>query len=124
KKAALEQQGTGVLALPARHRRIAWRDLLKELGRRGIASLLIEGGAEVNASALRGRVVDRVLFFLAPKILGGRDALSAVGGESPQNLSEALPLKVTSVARVGPDILIEGRLTGKGVSWRAWGLAG
>ena len=110
KKAALEQQGTGVLALPARHRRIAWRDLLKELGRRGIASLLIEGGAEVNASALRERVVDRVLFFLAPKILGGRDALSAVGGESPKHLGEALPLNVTSVTRVGPDLLIEGRL--------------
>ena len=124
KKADLEQKGADVLVLPARQRRVAWRDLLKELGRRGIASLLIEGGAEVNASALRERVVDRVLFFLAPRILGGRDALSAVGGESPQNLSEALPLKVTSVARVGPDILIEGRLTGKGVSWRAWGLVG
>jgi len=124
KKADLEQKGADVLVLPARQRRVAWRDLLKELGRRGIASLLIEGGAEVNASALRERVVDRVLFFLAPRILGGRDALSAVGGESPQNLSEALPLKVTSITRVGPDILIEGRLTGKGMSWRAWGLVG
>lgn len=124
KKADLEQKGADVLVLPARQRRVAWRDLLKELGRRGIASLLIEGGAEVNASALRERVVDRVLFFLAPRILGGRDALSAVGGESPKNLSEALPLKVTSVTRVGPDILIEGRLTGKGTSWRTWGLVG
>ncbi|HZC67735.1 MAG TPA: dihydrofolate reductase family protein, partial [Nitrospirales bacterium] len=71
--------------------------------------LLIEGGAAVNASALREGVVDRVLFFLAPKILGGRDALSAVGGESPARLREALSLRVTSVTRVGPDILIEGR---------------
>ena len=124
KRATLEKKGAHVVVLPARHRRVAWRGLLKELGRRGIASLLIEGGAEVNASALRERVVDRVLFFLAPKILGGRDAISAVGGESPHNLSEALPLKVTSVTRVGPDILIEGRLTGKGMSWRAWGLVG
>ena len=110
KKAALEQKGAGVLVLPARHRRVAWRDLLNELGRRGIASLLIEGGAEVNASALRDRIVDRVLFFLAPKILGGRDALSAVGGESPKHVSEALPLNVMSVTRLGPDLLIEGRL--------------
>src|SRR5436309_747635 len=124
KRAAVEKAGAHVVVLPARHGRILWRGLLKELGRRGIASLLIEGGAEVNASALRERVVDRVLFFLAPRILGGRDALSAVGGESPQNLSEALPLKVTSVTRVGPDILIEGRLTGKGMSWHAWGLVG
>jgi diaminohydroxyphosphoribosylaminopyrimidine deaminase/5-amino-6-(5-phosphoribosylamino)uracil reductase len=98
------------MVLPARHGRVSWRGLLKELGRRGIASLLIEGGAEVNASALREGVVDRVLFFLAPKILGGRDAISAVGGESPKNLSEALPLKMTSVRLVGSDILIVGRL--------------
>lgn len=84
-----------------------WRGLLKELGRRGIASLLIEGGAEVNASALHEGIVDRLLFFLAPKILGGRNAIGAVGGESPKKLSGALPLKVMSVIRVGPDILVE-----------------
>jgi diaminohydroxyphosphoribosylaminopyrimidine deaminase / 5-amino-6-(5-phosphoribosylamino)uracil reductase len=109
KRATLEKKGALVVVLPARHGRVSWRDLLKELGRRGIASLLIEGGAEVNASALRESVVDRVLFFLAPKILGGRDAISAVGGESLKNLSEALPLKMTSVRLVGPDILVEGR---------------
>jgi diaminohydroxyphosphoribosylaminopyrimidine deaminase/5-amino-6-(5-phosphoribosylamino)uracil reductase len=110
KRATLEKKGAYVMVLPARHGRVSWRGLLKELGRRGIASLLIEGGAEVNASALREGVVDRVLFFLAPKILGGRDAISAVGGESPKNLSEALPLKMTSVRLVGSDILIVGRL--------------
>ena len=109
KRAAVEKTGAHVVVLPARHGRILWRGLLKELGRREIASLLIEGGAEVNASALREGVVDRLLFFLAPKILGGRDAIDAVGGVSPKNLSEALPLKVTSVTQVGHDILVEGR---------------
>jgi diaminohydroxyphosphoribosylaminopyrimidine deaminase / 5-amino-6-(5-phosphoribosylamino)uracil reductase len=110
KRAALEKKGARVVVLPARHGRISWRGLLKELGRRGIASLLIEGGAEVNASALREGVVDRVFFFLAPKILGGRDAIGAVGGKSPKNLREVLPVKVTSVRLVGSDILVEGRL--------------
>ncbi len=109
KRATLEKEGAHVMVLPARQGRVLWRGLLKELGRRGIASLLIEGGAEVNASALREGVVDQVLFFLAPKILGGRDAISAVGGESLKNLSEALPVKMTSVRLVGPDILVEGR---------------
>ncbi len=109
KRAAVEKTGAHVVVLPARHGRILWRNLLKELGRRGIASLLIEGGAEVNASALLERVVDRLLFFLAPKILGGRDAIDAVGGLSPAHLREALSLRVTSVRRVGPDILVEGR---------------
>jgi diaminohydroxyphosphoribosylaminopyrimidine deaminase/5-amino-6-(5-phosphoribosylamino)uracil reductase len=84
--------------------------LLLELGRRGIASLLIEGGAEVNASALRAGVVDRVSFFMAPQILGGQDARSAVGGRSPARLAEAWPLKEVTVTRVGQDILVEGRL--------------
>src|SRR5947208_1464974 len=110
KRATLEKEGAHVMVLPARQGRVLWRGLLKELGRRGIASLLIEGGAEVNASALREGVVDRVLFFLAPKILGGRATISAVGGESPKHLGEALPLNVTSVTRVGPDLLIDGRL--------------
>ena len=109
KRATLEKKGAHVVVLPARHGRISWRGLLKELGRRGIASLLIEGGAEVSASALREGVVDRVLFFLAPKILGGLDAISAVGGESPAHLRDAVNLKTMTVTRVGPDILVEGR---------------
>jgi diaminohydroxyphosphoribosylaminopyrimidine deaminase/5-amino-6-(5-phosphoribosylamino)uracil reductase len=63
----------------------------------------------VNASALREGVVDRVLFFLAPRMLGGRDAVGAIGGRSPARLSEALQLKRVSVMRCGPDILVEGR---------------
>jgi diaminohydroxyphosphoribosylaminopyrimidine deaminase/5-amino-6-(5-phosphoribosylamino)uracil reductase len=71
---------------------------------------LIEGGAEVNASVLRTGVVNRVLFFLAPRLLGGRAAIGAIGGLSPARLSEALLLKRTVVSRVGLDILVEGYL--------------
>src|SRR3989441_5743785 len=108
-RAAVEKTGAHVAVLPARHGRILWRDLLKEVGRGGVAALLIEGGGGGKASALRGGGVGRLRFFLAPRILGGRDAIDAVGGMSPKNLSEALPLKVTSVTRVGHDILVEGR---------------
>jgi len=96
--------------LPSRRRRIRWCALLANLGRRGVASLLIEGGAEVNASALREGVVDRVLLFLAPRLLGGRDALGAIGGLSPRRLRDALPMKRMAVMRVGPDVLVEGYL--------------
>ncbi|TAL09215.1 MAG: bifunctional diaminohydroxyphosphoribosylaminopyrimidine deaminase/5-amino-6-(5-phosphoribosylamino)uracil reductase RibD [Nitrospirae bacterium] len=124
KRAALRKAGAEALVLPSHRGRITWRALLSELGRRGIASLVIEGGAEVNASALREGAVDRVLFFLAPRMLGGADAVGAIGGRSPVRLSEALPLKRVSVMRVGPDILVEGYLTGKGASRRARGRAG
>jgi diaminohydroxyphosphoribosylaminopyrimidine deaminase/5-amino-6-(5-phosphoribosylamino)uracil reductase len=110
KRTRLVGMGADVLVLPARHRRISWPIILRALGRRGIASLLIEGGAEVNASVLKAGVVDRVLFFLAPRILGGRDALSAVGGMSPARLDRALSLKEVTVTRIGGDILVSGRL--------------
>jgi len=110
KRAALEKTGTEVLVLPAQRGRIQWKTLLSKLGQRGIASLLIEGGAEVNASVLRAGVVDRVLFFLAPRLLGGRAAIGAIGGMSPARLSEALNLKRTMISRVGLDILVEGYL--------------
>jgi diaminohydroxyphosphoribosylaminopyrimidine deaminase/5-amino-6-(5-phosphoribosylamino)uracil reductase len=109
KRAALTRRGVEALVLPARRGRIAWTTLLRELGRRGVSSLLLEGGAEVNASALRERAVDRVLFFLAPTILGGRDAVGAIGGPSPPRLAHALGLKGVTVTRIGPDILVEGR---------------
>jgi len=110
KRAVLEKIGADVLVLPSQGGRLAWRTLLTELGRRGIASVLIEGGAEVNASALREGVVDRVLYFLAPTLLGGRDALGSIGGRSPARLREALSLKRVTVTRAGPDILVEGDL--------------
>jgi len=109
KRAALTRRGIEVLMLPAPRGRVAWTTLLRDLGRRGVSSLLIEGGAEVNASALRERAVDRVLFFLAPTILGGRDAVSAIGGPSPPRLAHAMALKGVTVTRIGPDILVEGR---------------
>lgn len=110
KRAAIVRSGADVLTLPAREGRIPWKMLLRALGRRGITSLLLEGGAEVNASALRDRAVDRVMFFLAPKLLGGRDAMGAIGGVSPRRLSEAYTLKEITVTGIGPDLLLEGRV--------------
>lgn len=110
RRARLERGGAEVLVLPGRRRRIAWPVLLKELGRRGINSLLIEGGAEINASVLHDGSVDRVMFFLAPRLMGGHDAIGALGGQSPKRLAEMPALKDVTVRRIGPDILVEGRL--------------
>lgn len=110
KRKVLERMGVEVLTLPARSGRVSWGRLLREMGRRGISSLLIEGGSEVNASALRSGAVDRVLFFLAPTLLGGQDAKGVIGGQSPSRLSEALQVKRVAVMRIGPDILVEGYL--------------
>jgi diaminohydroxyphosphoribosylaminopyrimidine deaminase/5-amino-6-(5-phosphoribosylamino)uracil reductase len=84
--------------------------LIEKLGERGITSLLIEGGASLNAYALQDRIVDKVMFFVAPKILAGRESLPAVGGEGPQTLEDAYALRDVTVRRSGRDLLVEGYL--------------
>src|SRR5437016_13752032 len=90
------------------------RACLTHLGRMGITSLLIEGGSELNASVLRAGLVNRVLFYLAPTLLGGRDAKGVIGGQAPQRLAGALPLTDLRTQRIGRDLLIEGALQPRG----------
>jgi diaminohydroxyphosphoribosylaminopyrimidine deaminase/5-amino-6-(5-phosphoribosylamino)uracil reductase len=87
---------------------VSLRGLMKELARRGVVSLLLEGGSTLNASALKERVVDRVLFFLAPKIIGGQRAPGVIGGDGTLRIKDAEPVEILKVGRIGPDILIEG----------------
>jgi len=89
---------------------VSLRGLMKELARRGVVSLLLEGGSTLNASALKERVVDRLLFFLAPKIIGGQRAPGVIGGDGTLRIKDAEPVEILKVGRIGPDILIEGAL--------------
>jgi diaminohydroxyphosphoribosylaminopyrimidine deaminase / 5-amino-6-(5-phosphoribosylamino)uracil reductase len=84
--------------------------LLEILGKMEIASLLIEGGSSLNAHALEDGIVDKVIFFIAPKILGGRHSYPAVGGEAYRKLEEAYRIKDMKVRRIGEDFLFEGYL--------------
>jgi len=84
--------------------------LLKRFGSENVISLLVEGGGEVNASFLLGGFAQRVAFFYAPKILGGRDSLKAVAGEGAKSLSEVLQLRNVGWKRLGPDWLLTARL--------------
>jgi diaminohydroxyphosphoribosylaminopyrimidine deaminase/5-amino-6-(5-phosphoribosylamino)uracil reductase len=72
-----------------------------------VTSVLVEGGATVNASALRAGLVDRVILYVAPALLGGQDARSVIGGTSPQVLSDARRLENLRITRVGNDLKIE-----------------
>jgi diaminohydroxyphosphoribosylaminopyrimidine deaminase/5-amino-6-(5-phosphoribosylamino)uracil reductase len=84
--------------------------LLDELGSRGITSLLVEGGAEVNAAMLRRRLVQHVRLYIAPSLLGGKNAMGMIGGTSPRRLSAALKLRNVATRSVGGDIVVEGDL--------------
>ena len=86
------------------------RWLLKKLGPENITSLLVEGGGEVNASFLFGGHVQRVAFYYAPKILGGRDAKKAVAGNGAKSLAEVLQLRDVEWHRLGADLLLTARV--------------
>jgi diaminohydroxyphosphoribosylaminopyrimidine deaminase/5-amino-6-(5-phosphoribosylamino)uracil reductase len=89
------------------------RWLLKKLGAENVTSLLVEGGGEVNASFLLGGFAQRVAFFYAPKILGGRDSRKAVAGEGAKSLAEVIRLRDVEWKRLGPDLLLVARLESK-----------
>lgn len=107
----IEQHGAGVIFTRSDRGRVDLRDLMKKLGGRGIMSVLIEGGAEINASALKSGIVDKVIIFIAPLIMGGRDSLCSVAGESLKRLADALRLVDVSAGFVGEDIMIEGYIS-------------
>lgn len=89
---------------------IGLRWLLKRLGSENVTSLLVEGGGEVNASFLLGGFGQRMTFFYAPKILGGRNSLKGVAGDGAKNLSEVLQLHDVKWQKLGEDLLLAARV--------------
>ena len=83
-------------------------DFLTGLGSQGITALLVEGGGELAGACLREDIVDKVAFFIAPKILGGRGSRPVVGGTDPASLADALGIDQLQVQRVGQDLLLTG----------------
>jgi diaminohydroxyphosphoribosylaminopyrimidine deaminase/5-amino-6-(5-phosphoribosylamino)uracil reductase len=93
-------------------------ELAKALADREITSVLLEGGAGLNAAAIQAGIVDKVMFFLAPLIIGGEGAPTPVGGVGVDQLRDAQPLYDLQVCRVEEDILVEGYLRREGVVHR------
>lgn len=106
----LRQLGAEVLVLPAAEGRVDLGALMKELGARGVQSLLLEGGARLNQAALEAGLVDRVMVFVAPKLLGGGDGLGIFDGPGPALMAEAIRIEEMTVRRFGDDVLLEGEV--------------
>jgi len=103
----LQRLGVTVLILPTEQGRVSLRACVIELGKRGMTSVLLEGGSEMNASAFSAGLVNRLRLYMAPAVLGGQDAKGIVGGASPASLTDAWRLKDVRVTRVGEDLLLE-----------------
>jgi diaminohydroxyphosphoribosylaminopyrimidine deaminase / 5-amino-6-(5-phosphoribosylamino)uracil reductase len=109
---ALEAAGAILVRLPPGPGGVAVRALCLELGRRGIRSLLVEGGGETAAAFLRAGCADEVVAFVAPKILGGTRAVPMVGGRGAARVRQAVRLFWGSLRRVGDAIILRGRVHG------------
>jgi len=99
---------TEILAMKTIGGEIALEPLLHEFGQRGWNRIMLEGGAHLAATALRQKVVDRVAFFVAPKLLGG--GLAAIEGLGLEKMRQAIRLADVDVWQVGEDLLVEARV--------------
>ncbi len=107
----MEQVGAEVLLLKPWKVFVDLHDLLQELGRRGITSILVEGGSTLLGSLFDGCLVDKVVAFIAPVIIGGEDAKSAVGGQGANRIGQALQLSDIRIERCGKDMMVIGYLS-------------
>ena len=82
--------------------------VLQELGSRSLQSVLVEGGAAIAGEFIDAGLVNKVTFFIAPKIIGGTEAPSAVGGKGVELMADALELERVSVIQRGRDIEVTG----------------
>jgi len=105
------KKGILVIACPGKDGRIGLKWLLKELAELEISRLLVEGGGDTIAGFLEQGLADRALFFIAPKIIGGRTAVTSVEGKGVEKVSQAINLKDVRVEALGgEDILVSGEL--------------
>ncbi len=107
KRKQLEDQGVEVLCLPGEQGRVGLGLLLEELGRRGLKSVLIEGGGHVAAAALQERVIDKVMFFYGPVLVGG-DGRPMIGPLGVDRIAAGLKLHTIELHRFRDDVLVTG----------------
>lgn len=112
--AALRARGAEVMVLPNAHGKVALDVLLDELGRRQLNEVHVEAGFKLNGSLLREGLVDELLVYLAPSLLGaspnGMFNLAAI-----ETLAQRTALRFTDVARIGPDVRLIARMEDSGV---------
>lgn len=106
----LTDAGCRILTISEKEGHIDLVELMAKLGEEKIDSILLEGGASLNYSALRAGIVNKVQAYVAPKIFGGRNAKTPVGGAGIEAPDEAFMLRDRKITVLGSDILIEGEV--------------
>jgi diaminohydroxyphosphoribosylaminopyrimidine deaminase/5-amino-6-(5-phosphoribosylamino)uracil reductase len=104
------KRGVQIFIFDSKEGKVNLKSCLAKLGEIGMTSLLVEGGGQVNGSFLDEGLIDRLLLFLSPKMIGDQQAPGIFGGRGVSNLQETIILREMKMKRVGEDILIEGCL--------------
>ena len=104
----LQQKGVSIIITKSKKGMVEIEDLMKQLGRHEITSVMIEGGSELNSSAIKEGVVDKILIFTAPKIIG--NGLGAIGNLGINKIDKAINLKNPVTRKIGNDLLVEAYL--------------
>jgi diaminohydroxyphosphoribosylaminopyrimidine deaminase/5-amino-6-(5-phosphoribosylamino)uracil reductase len=105
---SLQSTGAEIVSLPSEDGRVHLRNLLRFLGEQEITSVIAEGGNALLGSLFDEQLVDKVMAFTAPSIIGGRDAPSPIGGLGVEDTKKALTLTRVSLQEIGQDYLITG----------------
>ncbi len=108
----LKKAGAEVVEFSSREGLVDLEELIRELGRREFINVLVEGGGTLLGSLFEQRLVDKVVAFIAPMIIGGEEAKLAVGGKGAEKIAQALRLSHVKVERFGDDVMISGYIGG------------
>lgn len=99
-----------ILEVKEKDGQINLRDALKKLARLKISNIIVEGGGTLIGSLFDERLVDKILFFISPKIIGGKDAVSSVMGKGVKRADQAIKLDQVRIRRFAEDLLIEANI--------------
>ncbi|MBL7197276.1 MAG: bifunctional diaminohydroxyphosphoribosylaminopyrimidine deaminase/5-amino-6-(5-phosphoribosylamino)uracil reductase RibD [Candidatus Omnitrophica bacterium] len=105
---SLVNEGSIILGIEKKNGLLNIKDLLRKLAQLEITNVLVEGGGRVAGSLLDKNLIDYVLFFISPKIIGGNDSISSIQGKGVNKVRDAQVLKTRKIERFGEDLLIEG----------------
>jgi diaminohydroxyphosphoribosylaminopyrimidine deaminase/5-amino-6-(5-phosphoribosylamino)uracil reductase len=103
----IKEMNCQILELKEKNGRVDLKQLMRKLADFGIINCLVEGGGELIGSLFDAKLVDKIMFFTAPKIIGGKNAVSSVEGQGRDLIYQAIKLKGLTVKKVGPDFLFE-----------------
>ncbi len=106
----LNDKNVKVIKVPCVNGMLDIKEVLYSLYELGYMNVFVEAGSRVNGSFFDNRLVDRLEAFIAPKVIGGKDAVSSIGGLGINNMNEALIFKDYEINICGQDILISARI--------------